>query len=143
MITVYYSTKKPRTNFSGLDDSSGAFGKSTNYWHNNRSHSWQPATDIYETDEKIVILIEIAGIQENDLNLMANQNAMLIQGVRNAPYESPRSIHQMEILYGEFSVEVQFSIPIDYERIEAIYEQGFLRITLPKTQPRIIPINKE
>lgn len=143
MITVYYTTKKPRTNVSGLDDSSGVFGKTALFWHNSRPHSWQPATDIYETDDRIVMLIEIAGIKENDLTLTASQNYLLIQGVRNPPYDSPRSIHQMEILYGEFSVELQFSIPVDYERIEAVYQQGFLRITLPKSQPRNIPLNKE
>ncbi|MEN4013221.1 MAG: Hsp20/alpha crystallin family protein [Bellilinea sp.] len=143
MVTVYYKTKKPRIHFLGLSESSANFNKAATLRHNTRTRSWQPATDIYETDENIVIIIELAGIRENDLTITADQNTLLIQGIRQPPYESPRSIHQMEVLYGDFGVELLFSIPIETERIEAIYDQGFLRITLPKSQPRIIPIIKD
>jgi HSP20 family molecular chaperone IbpA len=49
----------------------------------------------------------------------------------------------MEIPYGEFNVELHFNIPVDDSHIEAVYDQGFLRIDLPKARPKQIHITKE
>jgi HSP20 family molecular chaperone IbpA len=46
----------------------------------------------------------------------------------------------MEINYGDFVVEVRLPVPIDRERIDASYSDGFLRVSLPKAQPRRVPV---
>lgn len=143
MVTIYFKSKKSHTSFTGLDETAPSFGKNINNWQNNHPHRWQPATDIYETEEKIIILMEIAGIKEEDLTILLHQNTLIVQGIRRFSYESPRAIHQMEIPYGEFSVELSFNIPVDDSQIEAIYDQGFLRIDLPKARPKQIHITKE
>jgi HSP20 family molecular chaperone IbpA len=47
----------------------------------------------------------------------------------------------MEISYGEFLVDVYLHSPVDHERIEATYRDGFLRVVLPKAHPKTIPIS--
>lgn len=140
MVTIYFKSRKSHTSLSGLDEATSPFGKSLN---NNHPHRWQPPTDIYETEDKIIILMEIAGIKDEDLTILHHQNTIIVQGIRRFTYESPRAIHQMEIPYGEFNVELHLNLPIDDKQIEAVYDQGFLRIDLPKARPKQIQIFKE
>ncbi len=141
MVTIYFKSKKSHSIFTGLDEATSSFPM--NNWANNHPHKWQPPTDIYETEDKIIILMEIAGIKEDDLTVLLHQNTLMVQGVRRFCYESPKAIHQMEIPYGEFSVELHLNIPVDDSKIEAIYEQGLLRLEIPKARPKQIHINKD
>ncbi|GIV66385.1 MAG: hypothetical protein KatS3mg047_0778 [Bellilinea sp.] len=143
MVTIYFKSRKSQTSFSGLDEATPAFGKYLNNWNNNHPHKWQPATDVYETEDKIIILMEIAGIKEEDLAILLHQDTLIVQGIRRFSYESPRAIHQMEIPYGEFNIELHINIPVDDSQIEAVYEQGLLRIELPKARPKQIHIIKD
>lgn len=143
MVTIYFKSRKSHASFTGLDEAAPAMGKNLNSWNNNHPHRWQPATDIYETEEKIIILMEIAGIKEEDLTILLHQDTLVVQGIRRFNYETPRAIHQMEIPYGEFNVELHINIPVDDSQIEAVYDQGLLRIDLPKARPKQIHITKE
>ncbi|MBL8057622.1 MAG: Hsp20/alpha crystallin family protein, partial [Anaerolineales bacterium] len=48
--------------------------------------------------------------------------------------------HQLEVNFGEFRSEVELPSPVEVEGIEAEYEDGFLRVTLPKAKPRRVEI---
>jgi HSP20 family protein len=63
------------------------------------------------------------------------QNHLVISGIRQDTPET-RAFHRMEIHFGEFSTEIEIPSPIDVEKVTAEYQQGFLRVTLPKAQPR-------
>jgi len=102
-------------------------------------HIWSPPTDVYETEDKYIIRVEIAGMDENDLSIKIDQNKLMISGVR-PDFSETRAYHRMEINFGEFSSEVEFPGPVDIEHVEADYQNGFLRIVLPKAQARHIPI---
>ncbi len=143
MVTIYFKSRKSQAGFSGLEEVRPSLGKNFNHWNNNHPHKWQPATDIYETEDKIIILMEIAGLKEEDLTILLHQNTLVVEGIRRYSYESPRAIHQMEIPYGEFYVELHINIPVDDTQIEAVYDQGLLRIDLPKARPKQIQITKE
>ena len=106
------------------------------------SSIWRPPTDVYETDDKIVVRVEIAGMQSDDLLVNFDQGTLTIKGSR-AEVPERRAFHQMEIHFGEFLTEVDIPIPIDLTKIEAAYQDGFLRVTLPKAVPKHIAINQE
>lgn len=95
---------------------------------------WSPPTDVYETDEKFIVRIEIAGMDEKDFSIRLEHNTLVINGSRSDVPE-PRAFHRMEIHFGEFSTEVELPTAIDHEKVEAEYHQGFLRVTLPKARP--------
>lgn len=103
-----------------------------------RSHTWRPPTDIYENQEALVVRVEIAGMQENDFEIAISEKKLSIQGIR-ADTGEKRAYHQMEIHYGEFSVEIDLPFPVQSEKTEALYRNGFLHIWLPKELPRQIP----
>jgi HSP20 family protein len=95
---------------------------------------WHPPTDVYETDEALIVRVEVAGMHENDFSIEINGHSLLIRGVRKDA-SRPKSFHQMEIRFGEFMIELELPIPIDTSSIEAIYNNGFLHLILPKAKP--------
>ena len=100
---------------------------------------WRPPTDVYETASDIVVKIEIAGMDEADLDITFHDQHLIVAGHRKDP--TGKLVYQnMEIHYGEFHSEVQVNCQVERDRIEATYESGFLYIRLPKTPVRHVPI---
>ncbi|KPK94963.1 MAG: hypothetical protein AMJ88_02170 [Anaerolineae bacterium SM23_ 63] len=105
-----------------------------------RTHAWRPPTDVLETDEAYVVIVEVAGMRGADISVTYNQRVLSIQGMRTDM--SPRkAYHQMEIAYGEFASEIRIPVPIETSEIEATYNDGFLRVILPKAQSKEVPIS--
>ncbi len=104
-----------------------------------RPHFWRPPTDMYETEEMIVVRVEIAGMREQDFSIALEDRTLSIRGVRSDPTER-RAFHQMEIPFGEFLTEVELPVPIVPETVEAAYRDGFLLIKLPKARAQHIQV---
>ena len=105
-----------------------------------RSRVWCPPTDVFETEGAIVVRVEIAGMRESDFIIILERNYLTIRGTRPDVPEQ-RAYQQMEIRFGEFSAGVELQTQVDVDKVEAIYNNGFLRVTLPKTRPQQIKID--
>lgn len=108
---------------------------------------WHPPTDVYETPEEIVIKTEIAGIAPEEIVVTVEENKLCLGGNRlDKTKHTRRSFKQMEINYGALERVILLSHPFQPDRIEAVYKDGFLEITIPKsrevihTPPRKIKI---
>ena len=115
--------------------------------HTMRPHVWQPLTDVYETEDSVVVRVEIAGMQDEDFYVELNGHTLSIHGSRPdntalATTQERRAYHQMEIRFGEFQVDIELPVPVDADQVEAFYNNGFLRIILPKAHPRQIPLSE-
>jgi len=104
-----------------------------------RRRVWRPPTDVYETDTHIVVKVEIAGMKEEDFRLSLSNRTLTIAGVRRDPAEK-LTYQQMEILYGEFETQVYLPWPVEEDQVEATYEDGFLKIMLPKARAKRLVI---
>lgn len=102
-----------------------------------RSNTWSPPTDVYETEQAIVVRVEIAGMREEDFEVAVENNVLLIAGSRPDKLER-RAYHQMEIRFGRFVTAVGLNAPIDVDASKAEYADGFLTVTLPKEGPKVI-----
>jgi HSP20 family molecular chaperone IbpA len=93
---------------------------------------WRPALNIYETEQGIQFIAELAGIALDDLQVQVHPTHVQIRGTRQlaAPPEL-RRIQRMEIASGPFQVEIPLATPIDPNRAEAHYGNGLLNIWLP------------
>ncbi len=112
-------------------------------WHiTGRPNVWHPPTDVYETDEKIIVRVEIAGMKDGDVAVNFDHHILTINGTRMEVSEK-RAFHQMEIFFGEFSSAIEIIVPIDAENIQAEYTDGFLHVFLPKTVPRQIHLTED
>ncbi len=104
-----------------------------------RPHAWRPPTDVFETDDDIIVRVEVAGMREADFTISLNGRTLAIRGIRQDTNER-RAYHQMEIAFGEFTTEVELPYTIIADKVEAVYRDGFLRITLPIEQPKHIKV---
>ena len=95
--------------------------------------TWRPPVEVYETADALVVAAEIAGLREEQIEVVVGDNVMSIRGERSpAACEERRSVHTMGILYGPFAADVYLPFAVDHERIEATYEDGMLRVSLPR-----------
>jgi HSP20 family protein len=137
MITVTLKSN-PRRNSPLPDKADIVVG---NWRISSYPHAWRPPTDVYELEDSIVVRVEIAGMNENDFSISLDQNVLAIRGVR-ADINERRAYQQMEINFGEFITAVEIQVPIDTEHVHAEYQNGFLRVILPKAQPKVIKISE-
>ncbi len=102
--------------------------------------AWRPPTDVFETDLEFIVVVELAGMRGVEISVTLDEQLLRVRGTR--PESSgPRAYHQMEINYGDFALEVRLPVPIDRDRIDANYTDGFLKVLLPKAQPRRISVS--
>ncbi len=108
---------------------------------------FQPAADIYETPQALVIRMELAGLQISDLALTLHRQELVVTGRRRFPSDEPvRRFHRLEIDYGSFERRFQLPKSIDESQVEAEYSNGILIIRLHWRQaspPRHITIREE
>ena len=103
------------------------------------SHLWRPPTDVLETEEAIIVRVEIAGMQNVNFSVTLDEHSLVIGGIR-PDQANRRAFHQMEIRFGEFITEVELHWAVDTQSIEAEYKDGFLWVTLPKMKPYSVKI---
>ncbi|MBC7251125.1 MAG: Hsp20/alpha crystallin family protein [Anaerolineae bacterium] len=101
--------------------------------------TWRPPTDVYETDDYIVVKVEIAGMAESDFTISLSDNLLTITGTRVDPV-SKLAYQQLEIPYGDFRTDVYLPWAIDDDEVEATYQDGFLKVILPKAKPHKIHV---
>ena len=94
---------------------------------------WQPDTDVYESVSAIEVVIDLAGVDEDDVEIQLFEDALVVEGRRQLPSCSEGALyHTAGIRQGPFQVEVRLAAPVDAGRVEARYDRGLVRITLPK-----------
>lgn len=101
--------------------------------------SWQPPTDVYETDTEIVIRVEIAGIKPEEVTISFDGDTLSIKGVRDeliSKEQCKRVFRQMEINYGKFERVIVITGAINAEKAHAAYQNGFLEIVIPKAKQK-------
>jgi HSP20 family protein len=101
---------------------------------------WRPPTDVYETEDQIVVQVEIAGVNPDDFRIALYDRQLVISGLRSDANVERRAYYQMEVHFGEFRSDVDLPVPVDKDRIDAEYRQGFLRVILPKLRPERVNI---
>ncbi len=102
---------------------------------------WRPPTDVYELEDRLVVLIEIAGMKHSDFQIVLQDRHLIISGVRQ-DLTGPHNVayHRMEIPRGEFRAHIYIPWNIQRDQITATYHDGLLRIELPQATGQNIHI---
>ena len=100
-----------------------------------RPHIWRPPTDVYETEDAIIVRVEVAGMRESDFSISLVERSLTVRGTRQDTSER-RAYHQMEIPFGEFSTEIELPFSVMVDKVHIVYQDGFLKITLPGERAR-------
>ena len=101
---------------------------------------WHPPTDVYEQGEHLIVVVEIAGMQDSDFNVVLQGQRLVISGIRRRVAATDCAYHQMEISFGEFRTEVNLPWSVQRDNVAATYRDGFLRVELPHAPAQQIQI---
>lgn len=94
---------------------------------------WRPSLDLYETSEKFIALIDIAGIKAKEVEVVVEGQSLRVSGKKCRPFdEKVTRIHHMEIDFGTFSHSFGLPARVDPDGASSSYNDGFLIINLPK-----------
>lgn len=98
-------------------------------------NTWTPNTDVYETADHIVVKVELAGVEREDLDVVLTERLLVVRGQRRdycRQHPQQCRFRQMEIDYGPFECRVIIPRSVDGQRTRARFHNGFLQIELPK-----------
>ena len=100
--------------------------------------------DIFETDEHVIVRLEMAGVRGEDLRVNVQADALRIRGLRKTPdVAGVQRLHQMEIACGPFETQVRLGIPFDRDGVSAHLEDGLLEVRLRKRRPVRVEVETE
>jgi HSP20 family protein len=94
---------------------------------------WRPPADVFETADAVTILVDLAGVELDDLEVVLFEDALIVEGRRRLPpADAPCVYHLAEIRQGAFRLEVSLPSVIDPEQADAVYRQGLLQMIVKK-----------
>jgi HSP20 family protein len=109
--------------------------------------SFVPAVDIYEDAKKVVLKLEVPGIEEKDLDIRVENHTLTVKGERKfEAEEKEQNFHRIERRYGSFYRAFTLPSTVDVEHVNAAYKAGVLKLELakkPEAQPKQIKVNVE
>jgi HSP20 family protein len=93
----------------------------------------EPAADVYETDEEVIVLVEMAGIPGAELVVEIEGRVLHLRGERRPlPGRPNMTYSQMEIAHGPFRRELTLPAEVNAGEASATYRDGILEVVLPK-----------
>ncbi|QER41970.1 Hsp20/alpha crystallin family protein [Thermodesulfobacterium sp. TA1] len=109
--------------------------------------SWVPAVDISETEDNVIVKVDVPGVNPEDMEISIVDNVLLIKGEKKKEEEEKKeNFYRVERFYGSFMRSIPIPCEVDVEKIEATYKDGVLKIVLPKKpeeKKKVIKINVE
>jgi len=103
-----------------------------------------PPINVFQQGDDILAIIELPGIDSNDLQIQAKENTIRISGKKSVVYPNRVSVHRRERVFGEFDRTLTLPVNLDPDRVKAEYRDGILALFLPRAEsdkPRTIKIN--
>ena len=93
-----------------------------------------PRADIYETDQNVVVIVDMPGANEDSIDIMLEENTLVIDGKSTFDAPDGYSLVFAEFEAGDYERKFRITDQIDRENIDATYKDGVLRLTLPKAE---------
>jgi HSP20 family protein len=107
--------------------------------------SFVPAVDIYEDAQKVMLKLEVPGIDQKDLDVRVENHTLTVKGERKfETEEKEQNFHRIERRYGSFYRAFTLPSTVDTESVAASYNAGVLKLELkkkPEAQPKQIQIS--
>jgi len=108
---------------------------------------WQPALDLAETDDAVVVKAELPGIKSDDVEVLLQDDVLTIKGEKKEEKEEKtKNVHHVERAYGAFQRSFRLPATIQGDKVDATFKNGVLTVTLPKAEeakPKAVKIKIE
>jgi HSP20 family protein len=96
---------------------------------------WSPAVDIAERDNEYVVKVELPGVNKDDVKITLESNILTIRGEKKQEKEEKgENSHRLERSYGSFQRSFTLPTIVKNDKIDAVYRDGILTVTLPKAE---------
>ncbi len=92
---------------------------------------WEPPLDLYETLDQLIVIMDLAGIAPDKVNLTAEPKVLTIKGERKCEIDGISCVHQLEIEYGRFERKLLLPKSVDVGKITSVCKNGFLCVNMP------------
>jgi HSP20 family protein len=106
--------------------------------------AWIPACDVFESQNEIKVVLELAGVRPDDVQITVEHNTLNVSGEkRQEAEEKTQRVHRYERTYGRFERSFLLPATVDVDQIDAQYADGLLTVVMPKVEkarPRQIPV---
>ena len=98
-----------------------------------RFKEWEPCLDLSETETSLIVRAELPGMEPGDLAIDIHGKRLTIQGQKRRDHcLAGESYHCVERPSGSFKRVIELPVMVDTEKIEAIFKNGVLTLTMPK-----------
>jgi HSP20 family protein len=122
--------------YGSAEDNGGASALATG--------AWAPAVDVYEDKDKVLLHVELPGVEPDDVEVSVEDSTLSIRGQREIRSDlDQENYRRVERRYGQFVRAFQLPAIADAERVDASFDKGVLTIDVPKKEearPRRIEI---
>jgi HSP20 family protein len=99
-------------------------------WGSKSCRAWEPATDIYQTEQGWVVKFDLAGVEPTDLTVSIEGCTLVVSGTRRDRTLREGVWHyQMEITYSRFERAIKLPCDLAHAAVTTVYEHGLLSIT--------------
>jgi HSP20 family protein len=100
-----------------------------------RQAPWMPAMDVYETDDQVVVTVELPGLSAEDVDVSVEDSTLTVSGSRESSSEvEEERYHRIERRHGAFSRSVTLPPQVDTSKVDARFEDGVLTVDVPKIE---------
>jgi HSP20 family protein len=97
--------------------------------------AWMPPVDVYETEDRIVIRIDLPGVDQNSIDLRIEDGALVVRGERTfASGENREDFLRIERSYGTFQRSFRLPATVDHGGVQASHLNGVLEVVLRKRE---------
>jgi len=97
--------------------------------------SFTPHVNLAETDEGYEVTIELPGMKPEEVNVELREGSLWITGEKKEEKEEKgKTFHTIERRSGEFRRMIPFAVPVDEGKIDAVFEEGILKVQIPKSE---------
>ena len=108
------------------------------------SRQYMPVTDIFETDQALMLMLEMAGVKKESVDVQVEDDVLTISGrIDFSNYEGLQPVYT-EYNVGDYARSFQLSSKVDQSKIEAQLRDGVMTLVLPKAEkakPRKISVS--
>lgn len=96
---------------------------------------WLPDLDVSETDKELIVRAEVPGIDKDDIDITLTDGLLTIKGEKkHETEEKEENYHRVERRYGSFARTLRLPGEIEYDKIDASYKDGVLKLVIPKPE---------
>lgn len=107
--------------------------------------AYRPRVDVYETNDRYVLVADVPGAGEGDIELSIEKDVLTIEATVNEPRHEGFEPRWRGYGVGDWRRSFRLSDAVGRDDVDAVVKDGVLRVTLPKSKESLrkrIPVKR-